>query len=250
MTQHRPNRLEYMGFPGFNRLVYLNRGRTEITIQMAIWDEHVPPPTPESRQLGRLHSTFRWTDVTRLGASLLFPPGLPAELDFQVDGTGHPFTATDENGQLRIQVVPLGESKHRIVFILPTPAGEMPQMDSIQAGRFAGWKLQFEGAHWSYRYFLNIAEPYAVGRAGQARHADRNEHGPIGPRAGRSKRTRPRPSTVPPHGDCAKATTQAAQFCNTLFDTCRGLASSPVSRDWCYDWQGVLVFCCIFSASP
>ena len=238
---HRPTGWNTWDFRGFNRFVYLRDGRTEITLQMAIWDEDVPPPAPDSRQIGKLYSTFRWTDVVRLGPHA--PLGLPAELDFKAGETAYRLSATDRDGELRVEVTPLGESRQRVVFLLATPFGETPEVRSERTGVFAGWDLQFEGAAWPSRYFLNIAEPYAVGEPGR----------PAVMIASRADRKLPSQGTVEGyeavalHGggalaDAPKAMMQAINW-NTLFDTRRRLVSSPVSRDWCYDWQGVLVFC-------
>ena len=93
---HRPTGWNTWDFRGFNRFVYLRDGRTEITLQMAIWDEDVPPPAPDSRQIGKLYSTFRWTDVVRLGPHA--PLGLPAELDFKAGATAYRLSSPDLDG--------------------------------------------------------------------------------------------------------------------------------------------------------
>src|SRR5512137_1088793 len=125
MNAHTPTGWNTWDFSGSNRLVFLRSGRTEVVIQYAIWNEHVPPPTPESKQLGRLHDTFRWSDVTKLGPHA--PLGLPARLEFAVEGIGYRAEATSQaDGTLRLTVTPLGESRHRVVFMMVAPVGETP----------------------------------------------------------------------------------------------------------------------------
>ncbi len=241
MITHKPTGWNTWDFRGFNRLVFLREGRTEIVVQYAIWDEHVPPPTPESKQLGRLHDTFRWSDVTRLGPHA--PLGLPAALEFAVDGARYRAEAVSQpDGTLRLSVVPLGESRHRIVFLFVAPFGETPAI-TARGATFARWRVEFEGADWPHDYFLNIAEPYAVALPG---------------RPAAVVLSPPRPHSLPDGSaaayqrwavsgggalaDAPHAMMSAVTW-NTLYDTRRRLVSSPVSRDWCYDWRGVLVFC-------
>ncbi len=235
---HRPTGWNTWDFRGFNRLVFLRGGATEITIQYAIWDEHVPPPTPDSRQLGKLHDTFRWSDVRVLGEHA--PLGLPAVLTFTAGGTDYRAEAVERDGGLRLTVMPLAETKHRVVFMLVSPHGESPAI-TAHGSTFAGWRIDFDGAGWPRDYFLNIAEPYAVGEPGRpATIAVRPARGPAAV-----------PSESAPvrsmSGDGAMVDAPSAMMqaiCwNTLYDTRRRLVSSPVSRDWCYDWKGVLVFC-------
>src|SRR3990172_5637622 len=92
-------------FRGFNRLAFLRDGRTEITVQYAIWDEDVPPPTTESKQRGKLYDTFRWSDVRALGPHA--PLGLPAELVFTASGTDYRTEAIERDGRLHVTITPL-----------------------------------------------------------------------------------------------------------------------------------------------
>jgi hypothetical protein len=243
MAVHKPTGWNTWDFRGFNRLVYLNRGHTQVIVQYAIWDEDYRPPD-EVKNRGGLHHTFRWTDVTKLGPHA--PLGLPARLDFQVGPTPFRAEAVDEHGTLRLTVTPLAETQMRVAFVFAAPIGETATTDP---DAFAGCKLEFIGAAWPTDYFLNVAEPYALGQPGQ----------PATIRV-----TPARANVTPPPGidapgtfeafekrcvsgtgalaDAPQAMMQAVTW-NTLFDARRRLVSSPVSRDWCADWKGVLVFC-------
>lgn len=240
MIQHKPTGWNTWDFRGFNRLVFLREGRTEIAVQYAIWDEHVPPPAPDSKQIGRLYDTFRWSDVRCLGPHA--PLGLPARLEFTVGDAPYAAEATENGGALRLTVTPLAETRHRIVFMFVAPLGESP-MTTSHGSTFARWRIDLKGAGWPHHYFLNIAEPYAVAEPGQAATLIATPAKPMVTSAG----------SFPAYEQAALTGTGAlaeapeammrAIHWNTLYDTRRRLVSSPVSRDWCCDWRGVLVFC-------
>ena len=246
-TVHTPTGWNTWDFRGFNRLVYLRGGDTVIALQFAIWDETVParaaPPDPEHRKIGRLYDQFRWEHVTRLGPHA--PLGLPARLEFKAGAVPYVVDAADQRGALHLTVTPLVESKQRIVFTLLIPAGVAPVVKSPARGTFADWAVQFKGATWPTRYFVNIAEPYAVAAAGnpatvivtaEKRCAEKRCQEPFRKKV---------PDTF--FGEGALADAPAAMMSavcwNTLYDSRRRLVSTPVSRDWCRDWRGVLVFC-------
>jgi hypothetical protein len=243
MTTHRPTGWNTWDFRGFNRLTYLDGGRTVITLQYAIWDEtvpaRVPPPDPEHRKIGKLYDQFRWEDVTRLGPHA--PLGLPAKLEFKAGPVSYVAEALDKGGTLQLTVTPLAESRQRVVFILLAPVGEPPVRTSATKGTFAGCTLQFGGASWPTDYFVNIAEPYAVAAAGQPATVI------VRKRRRESFLRGVKKTPAPLSGDGALADAPQAMMqavCwNTLYDARRRLVSSPVSRDWCFDWRGVLVFC-------
>ncbi len=239
--QHKPTGWNTWDFRGFNRLAYLRRGETVLELAYAIWDETVParaaPPDPEHRKIGRLYDRFRWEHVTRLGPHA--PLGLPARLEFKAGDVPYAAEAIERRGTLRLTVTPLAESKQRIVFILLAPVGAAPAVKSPTRGTFAGHTLEFRGARWPAEYFVNIAEPYAVGEAG----------GAVTVTVAKKRGQVPFSKKVPDpfFGDGALADAPAAMMAavgwNTLYDARRQLVSTPVSRDWCYDWRGVLVFC-------
>ncbi len=244
-TTHKPTGWNTWDFQGFNRLVYLRGGDTVVTVQFAIWDETVPapvpPPDPEHRKIGKLYQQFRWEHVTQLGPHA--PLGLPARLEFKAGDVPYVAEALDKGGTLHLTVTPLRESKQRVVFLFLAPVGQTPACPSPKKGTFAGCAVEFAGATWPTDYFVNIAEPYAVAAAGR----------PATVRV-RPPGARPRsPGTMAALeqdaltgrgalADAPGAMMQAVCW-NTLYDTRRRLVSSPVSRDWCYDWRGVLVFC-------
>jgi len=240
IVQHEPTGWNTWDFRGFNRLVYLDRGNVVITVQYAIWDEELRPPQ-EVKNRGGLYDTFRWTDVTRLGPHA--PLGLPAELEFRAGDTPYQATAVDQSGTLRLTVRPLAQTRQRVVFRLLLPDGAYLERRSATSGRFAGCQLKLQGATWPQRYFLNVAEPYAVGRPGQPATLL------VKPRRARGTA----PGTLAAwqrcqttgHGaldEAPQAMIQAVTW-NTLYDSRRRLVTSPVSRDWCADWKGVAVWC-------
>lgn len=240
MIQHKPTGWNTWDFRGFNRLVFLREGRTEIAVQYAIWDEHVPPPAPDSRQIGRLYDIFRWSDVRCLGPHA--PLGLPARLEFVADNVPYAAEATETGGALHLTVTPLAETRHRIVFMLVAPFGESAAVTS-RGSTFGRWRIDLEGATWPRRYFLNIADPYAVAEPGQAASLIASPAKPMPTSAGSFEADEQ--AALAGDGALAEApeAMMRAIYWNTLYDTRRRLISSPVSRDWCYDWRGVLVFC-------
>lgn len=281
MMRHRPTGWNTWDFRGFNRLVYLHNGRTKIALLYAIWDEDVSPPTADSKQVGKLFDAFRWEDVTRFGPHA--PLGLPAELELRAGGTAYRAEAVDRDSTLALTVRPLAETKQRVVFIFVVPLGETARVRSPESGMFGGCWVELEGASWPTDYFLNIGEPYAIGAPGQAASvrvagseasvAGARRSSPFltpkgwgtqqsvaadvpsaGTRRDRSRGTTPceTPATTE-HAhqdlvgqgalaDAPQAMMRAVAW-NTLYDTRRRLVSSPVSRDWCSDWRGVIVFC-------
>ena len=252
MIRHQPTGWNTWDFRGFNRLVYLDKGRTRIIVEYAIWDEDYRP-ADEVKNRGGLHHGFRWTDATHLGPHA--PLGLPARLEFTAGGARFRAEAEEEDGVMRQTVTPLAETKMRIVFLLVAPIGETTTVKTPATGTFAGCGLEFDGAMWPHNYFLNVAEPYAIGQPGRPATlrvtvpAARDQ----GPPTEQAVVSRFPVGTfqaferfaVAGEGslaDAPQAMMQAVTW-NTLFDMRRHLVSSPVSRDWCYDWKGVLVFC-------
>ena len=155
MTTHKPTGWNTWDFRGFNRFAYLQKGKTKIVVQYAIWDEEVPPPAPDSKKIGELYDQFRWEDVTRLGPHA--PLGLPAKLEFKVGETAYSAEAFDRDGTLELTVRPLGETRQRVVFKFLAPVGEAPAMKSPTNGKFAGCEVAFDGATWPQDYFLNLS---------------------------------------------------------------------------------------------
>ncbi|MEW6253007.1 MAG: trehalase family glycosidase, partial [Planctomycetota bacterium] len=245
-TTHTPTGWNTWDFAGFNRLVYLRRGETVVTVEFAVWDEavpaRVPPPDPEHRKIGKLYSQFRWEDVVRLGPHA--PLGLPSRLEFRAGEVRYTAEATERDGTLDLQVRPDRATAQRVVFRLLTPVGAALVRKTATRGTFAGCEIRLRGATWPTKYFVNIAEPYAVGAAGRPA-AIRVR--PAGARAGAAPGTFAALERQALAGEGALADAPGAMMqaiCwNTLFDTRRRLVSSPVSRDWCSDWRGVLVFC-------
>lgn len=47
--QHMPTGWNTWDFRGFNRLVYLQKGRTKITLVYGVWDEAIPCATRRSQ---------------------------------------------------------------------------------------------------------------------------------------------------------------------------------------------------------
>jgi len=241
MITHAPTGWNTWDFRGFNRLAFLRKGRLEIEVLYAIWDDHVPPPTPDSKQLGRYADTFRWSDVTRLGPHA--PLGLPASLDFAVDGVGYRAEAvSDPGGTLRLTVTPTGPSRHRILFVFAAPLGETPVI-TRRGSTFARWRVDFDGASWPRDYYVNIAEPYAVGEPGRPATIILSPPRPLNlPDGSAASYEAAAVGGAGALADAPQAMISAITW-NTLYDTRRRLVSSPVSRDWCSDWRGVLVFC-------
>jgi len=245
-TQHLPTGWNTWDFQGFNRLVYLENGDTVVTIEFSVWDEtvpaRVPPPDPEHRKIGKLYDNFRWDNVTKLGPHA--PLGLPAKLEFLAGEVPYAAEATEKNGTLQLTVKPLKASKQRIVFRMLAPVGVAPVVTKPTQGTFAGCALTFKGATWPTDYYVNIAEPYAVAPAGKPATVvvkpPRAQAGAApGEFAALAKQALTGSGAL---ADAPGAMMQAITW-NTLYDTRRKLISSPVSRDWCYDWRGVLVFC-------
>lgn len=249
-TVHQPTGWNTWDFRGFNRLVYLKAGRTVAIVQFAIWDETFPaprpPPDPEHRKIGRLYDSFRWEDVTRLGPHA--PLGLPAVLEFKARDIPYRAEAFDHDGRLELTVTPLAETVQRVVFQFIAPVGEAVVPTSPARGTFAECDIRLSGCTWPSDYFVNIAEPYAVAAAGRPAtilvtppNGRRRKAAATGP--GTLKKLE-RQALVGEGAlaDAPQAMMQAVCW-NTLYDARRRLVSSPVSRDWCYDWRGVLVFC-------
>ena len=238
---HTPTGWNTWSFHGFNHFVYLDKGQTVVQLHFAVWDETVPPPAPDSRKIGELYERFRWDDVIKLGPHA--PLGLPAKLEFKANNVPYVAEALDVEGTLTLTVTPQADTTQRVVFIFDAPVGAALDTETATRARFARCRLQLRGATWPRDYFVNIAEPYAVGGPGQPATMK------VCPPAARSTA----PGTIRKleqgaltgHGaleDAPGAMMQAICW-NTLFDTRRRRVCSPVSRDWCYDWRGVIVFC-------
>lgn len=252
--EHKPTGWNTWDFHGFNRLVYLQGGETRLALRYAIWDETVPapvpPPDPDHRKIGRLYEHFRWEHVTKLGPHA--PLGLPARLEFKAGETPYSVEAIARGGALHLTLTPLRNTPQRVLFILAVPVGAALTVTSRSTARFAGWNIHLRGATWPADYFVNVAEPYAVGAPGRpatllVKPAETRKRRP----ARRTPWTAPGTFAALAHdalaghgalADAPAAMMQAISW-NTLYDTRRRLVSSPVSRDWCADWRGVLTFC-------
>jgi hypothetical protein len=247
MIEHKPTGWNTWDYRGFNRFCYLRQGELVCGLHYAIWDDQVPPPTPDSKQIGKLTEHMRWEHATRLGPKAAL--GLPADLEFVVDGTPFRAAAWLDDEVFRLVVEPLADTHKRVVFILDAPDGAYLKAADPHNGTFAKNKISLEHATWPQDYFVKIAAPYAIAPIGSA--------ATIAIKPAKAKRpdvaAHDAPGTVERYGaltltgagalaDAPQAMTQAVMW-NTLFDFRRHLVSSPVSRDWCYDWRGVLTFC-------
>ncbi|GMU83893.1 MAG: hypothetical protein AMXMBFR47_37630 [Planctomycetota bacterium] len=245
MKPHTPTGWNTWDFRGFNRLVHLDRGATELIIEVAIWDEE-HRPKDEVKNRGGLHRVFRWTDVTRLGEHA--PLGLPAALEFTAGGTSFQFDARDEAGELLLTVKPQAKTTKRVAFLFVAPVGENLTRHAAREYRFNDARITSTTAAMPDTYFLNTDQPYLLGRAGAAATI-RVRPASIGAKAkstrGRTKTAKSEQPALVGTGilaDVPRAMTTAVTW-NTLYDTRRRLISSPVSRDWCTDWKGVAVWC-------
>lgn len=243
MYEHLPTGWNTWDYRGFNRLVHLDSGRTTISIQYAIWDETVPPPSEDSKRLGELYENLRWDHARRIGPH--GPLGLPARLEFEVGQALFLVEAVAEGEGLRLTVEPLAETHMRVAFLFLAPDGEALEVESETTGVFAQWAVELQGATWPGDYFLSVAAPYAVSLPGQAATlrafpstagaATRDPHGSVQP----NQHTALRGGGA--LADAPEAMSQALNW-NTLYDSRRRLLASPVSRDWCIDWRGPIIF--------
>ncbi|MCG3125839.1 MAG: Periplasmic trehalase [Phycisphaerae bacterium] len=241
LPPHAPTGWNTWDFRGFNRLVYLRAGVTEVVVRAAIWDED-HRPTDEVKNRGGLHHAFRWTDVTRLGPHA--PLGLPASLEFVAGGTAFRLEASDQRGELRLTVAPLAATSKRVVFQFIAPAGEPLCVDGARL-TFAGALVRSRDARPPDDYFVNTDQPFVIGRPGKPATIRVLPASAARRAAGRAPRRAPQPPMLAGGGylaDVPRAMTTAVTW-NTLFDARRRLVSSPVSRDWCADWKGVAVWC-------
>lgn len=261
-VRHQPSGWSTWDFRGVNRLVYLDGGRQRLCIEYAIWDED-HRPAGEVKNRGGLHHMLTWSDVTRLGVHA--PLGLPAVLEFNAGGASWRASAESHEGTLHLTVSPVATHAAlrqggglRVVFRLLAPDGEPCVVRAPDRGAFAGFRLEFDGAAWPSNYFLNVAEPYAIGQpaaAASVRVASPDRLNRAARRRGsrRAELDGDAPGTVAAYEpsmllgtgallDAPEAMVRAVTW-NTLFDPRRRLVSSPVSRDWCRDWKGVAVWC-------
>lgn len=245
---HAPTGWNTWDFRGFNRLVYLRGGATELVVLAAVWDD-AHRPAGEVKNRGGLHDTFRWTDVTRLGPHA--PLGLPASLEFSAGGTPFRFAANERGGELRLTISPLAATSKRVVFQFVAPVGESLREEgarkSLAAARlsFAGARIRSRDAAPPRDYFINTDQPFLIGRPGKAASVRVLPASAARVRRSAKPRGAARPGMLDGAGSLAevpRAMTTAVTW-NTLFDTRRRLVSSPVSRDWCADWKGVAVWC-------
>lgn len=243
MRAHVPNGWNTWDYRGFNRVVYLAHGRTKIAVRYAVWDETVVPDDPPCRERGHLHDTFRWPDVRRIGPHA--PLGLPARLDFAVEGTGFRADATADGDTLRLTVEPLAPTDLRVVFMIRGAEGERLRRLSPAKGALGRWLVETSGADWPTDYFLNIPEWFALAPPGRPATIVIHPKGhPVGHRPAADAFARYEAQALRGDGalaDAPQAMTRVVHW-NTHFDVRRGLVSSPVSRDWCIDWNGPIIF--------
>ncbi|MBN1514254.1 MAG: hypothetical protein JXB13_19715 [Phycisphaerae bacterium] len=245
MHAHKPSGWNTWDYRGFNRLVFLRNGQTKIAVQYALWDGAFQPK-PEERDHyrfhGGLHQNLRWDHARKIGAHASL--GLPAEVEFAVGEARFRARAVAEGDALRLTVEPLGETPLRVVFLFVSPDAEPATAKSPTQGAFAGWQVGLGGATWPTDYFLNLPVPYAIGQPGQPAvltvapaGSSKTADTPEGPESYESVRLAGGGALA----DAPQAMMQAVNW-NTHFDVRRRLVSSPVSRDWCIDWHGPIVF--------
>ncbi|MFH1745911.1 MAG: trehalase family glycosidase [Planctomycetota bacterium] len=241
MPPHKPTGWNTWDYRGFNRLVYLDRGRTVIAVKFAVWDETAKPSGLREREAGKLHDSFRWQHAARIGPHA--PLGLPAQVEFTVGAASFVAEAVSDGKRLALAVRPSSDTHLRIVFMFVTPEEQPLARKAADRGVFAGWNVELEGAVWPREYFLNMPVPYCVAEAGQAATVHVFPRG--SQRFGITDRfERYRETTLEGGGELAgapEAMTQAVNW-NTLHDSRLRLTLSPVCRDWCIDWRGPIVF--------
>ena len=254
---HSPSGWNTWDFRGPNRFVWLEHGHVRLTVVAAVWDEHIKPDDPRRRRGGTLTDTLRWQDVVRLGRHALL--GLPAEMEFATQRGRYALEAANHADTLVLRVVPRQTAGQRIVFLLPVPADAPVEADGPAAGWFGGFRITLEGAAWPHDYFLNLDVPYAVGDPDAPAmiriSPDERKQAPACP-------PRRAVATAPPADAADRSAGQGSGNLagtgalaeapramldvlawNTLYDARRRLVVSPVSRDWCADWRGPIVFC-------
>ena len=105
----------------------MQAGKVKIKVVFGIWDETDPAP-PGARKPGKVHETFRWSDVTRLGPHA--PLGLPAELEFKVHET--PYLECDTRAIIRL---PLAASPDQPIEVTATGPGRLVLHDPAYTAR-------------------------------------------------------------------------------------------------------------------
>jgi len=227
------NTWDYRSYVTF---VYLDKGVRRARVRLAVYE-------PETMTT---HDDFWWPAVARLGEHAW--DGAYVSLGLKVGDDVFDIEAAGDGTKLWCRVKPAGDTTKRVVVVL-TPDGPT-SWERGKGGLVAGgYALQFRGATHNENLFLNINDPYVVGKPGAAvsfvcapKRTRTDARAATGALATARRKYLDRAVAGRGALDGLPEGVVRGLTWNTEYDPYVFGISSPVSRTWSRDWGGVPVF--------
>ncbi|MCC6730843.1 MAG: hypothetical protein IT208_16035 [Chthonomonadales bacterium] len=222
-------------FERLTALSYVDGDRLELELRVSILDEIERERT----------STFGWGDVVDLGPHAYDGSYLRLELNAGFEARFE-LEAASEGDRLALRVTPTRTSARRVVVEMVRPGRCGSWEREGDTWRLGDWRVACEGALPPHTLYLRAPGPCAAGGRGERLvvAASRDE-APGGADAfidaARERYAGRCVRSGGALGEAAEAITRAAAW-NTVYDVSgRGICTTA-SRDWCRDWQSVVLF--------
>jgi putative isomerase len=235
-TMKPPTGWNTWGFESYVTFAFLDEGVRRTRVRIAFYD-------PETMTT---HDDFWWPDVERLGDHAW--NGAYVSLGLRAGAGIFDIEAAADGTTLWGRITPRGATRQQIVVVL-TPDG--PTSWERGKGRLVAgeWALGFHGATHNEALFLNINEPYVVGKPGGAvsfvcapKRRKVNVSNAAGKLAQAKKAYRADAATGSGLLDDVPEGVVRGATWNTVYDPYRFGVCTPVSRAWSRHWGGVCVF--------
>lgn len=224
-------------YRSYNAFSFLSRGRCEIQVKITVFDE----------KRRSILSDFRWKDLDKAGPHAV--DGSYTSHRFKAGESVFEVESASRGDDFFCSVTAVGGTDKRIVVEIYPSGGESVRRSggSLVVGK---WRIHYFNMKFKQDYFLRVDTDYIVGEEGKGisfavmrserKVALRNIRSVIAGR--RREYLRKAPTGGGFLKDALEGITRAVAW-NTIYDPREKGICTPVSRDWCRDWKGALIFC-------
>jgi putative isomerase len=224
-------------YKSYNTFVFLSGGKYEIAMQLGIFDEK-----------NLIYRTdYRWKDLVKVGAHAL--DGSYISYQFRDEDAVFEVEIACIGTELNCRITPVNQTNKRIVVEILPEGGRCisTTKDALKTGR---WIIHRSGMYYKDSYFIRCENDYMVSEPGKQAAfcvSQRSRHAKVCKVDSPIKKAKREFEISSPKGDgvledCIEGVTRAVAW-NTIYDRREKGICTPVSRDWCKDWKGALIFC-------